>query len=177
MTEDIEQRLAGIEARQRAQGEVLAAMEALTTTVHGLSETVSDLQLAADLGDKIEKITPWANVRWHELKPDGDELKAELHRLRGWLTEIAAPVLGWQGLAECVLSHKLAVVAIDVAMELHRVLWLSDGRTHAMVAQQADYLIRVLPGLHAVVQKACAGCEHQMDAHMRQFTQRAVVGR
>lgn len=175
MTDGIEARLAAIEARQRAQGEVLAAMEALTTTVHGLADTVADLQLAVDLGDKPEKIVPWRNVWWHELADDSEELKAELHRLRGWLTEIAVPVLGWEGLPPCVLSHKLAVVAIDVAVELHRVLWLTEGRNHAMVAQQADYLLRVMPGLQAVVKQACAGCEHQMDPHLRQFTRRQEV--
>ena len=175
MTADLEARLAAIEARQRAHGEVLAAMESLTTDVHNMAETVSELQLAVDLGEKPEKVTPWANVRWHELGADSDELAAELHRLQGWLTEIAVPVLGWSGLPKCVLQHKLAVVAIDVAMELHRVLWLSEGRTHALLAGQADYLLRVLPGLQTVVKQACAGCDHQMDPSLRQFTRRQAV--
>lgn len=162
MTE-LESRLGKLEARQRAQGEVLAAMEALTTTVHTLSETVSDLQLAVELDPPSEKTTPWANVPWHELRGGGEELTAELHRLRGWLNTAAIPVLGWR-VPQCWYHHPLAVVAIDVAMELWRVLWLPEGRTEKIVAAQAEYLIRVMPGLQAVVERALRDCDHPYPA-------------
>ena len=136
---------------------------------------MSDLQLAVDLGDKPEKVVPWANVRWHELGADSDELKAELHRLRGWLTEIAVPVLGWEGLPP--------VRALSTSWRSSPSM--SPGAAPGAVAdrgpeprdggQQADYLLRVMPGLQAVVKQACAGCEHQMDPSLRQFTRRQAV--
>jgi|HubBroStandDraft_6_1064221.scaffolds.fasta_scaffold1099912_2 hypothetical protein len=160
---DIEQRLAEIEMRQRAHGEVLAAMESLTTTVHNLSEQLADLQLKVGLDDdsdsKGKSYKPAHTPHWWDLSEK--EKAAEVGRIRGWYRAIAEPFLGTRGLPKCVLEHDIAVLALDPVAEIWKHLWLTENRTAKIAASQCEFLIRIWPGIRAELIKVLSGCDHQ----------------
>jgi hypothetical protein len=150
-----------LSGRVRAQGEVLAAMEGLTSTVHGLAETAADLQLKVELDDdpKDKGYKPQHNPRWWDLGPT--EKAAEIGRIRGWLTDIASVFLGTKGFPGCVLEHDVTVLYLDAACELWKVLWLPESRSAKSVAGQCEYLGRVWPTIRAEVIRLTNGCDHQ----------------
>jgi hypothetical protein len=168
MSADIEARLAEVEQRQRAQGEILVALESVGVTVNQLSETVADLQLAAELDGSKDKVKPWMNPRWWRLTDE--EKEAELGRLRGWLDQVGSPLLGITRLPDCLAEHMLVVLLIDAVSELFRCLYIPESRSMKIVAAQTELLIRVLPGIKAEIHKALTGCDHQAGlAQVRQI--------
>jgi hypothetical protein len=131
---------------------------ALSLQVADMRQQLADLEmtvLALEQADS-KKHKPRESVRWWDISEESREL--EVARLRGWERDILLPVLGYHVLP-CWPLHLPAVARMETMCELWMTLWLSQ-RTPNVLASQAEYLIRTLPGLADDIRTICSGCEH-----------------
>jgi hypothetical protein len=138
------------------------AVVALTRQLAELRQQVADMELAIEalsLADaKRHKIKD--SIKWHDITDEARDL--EIARLRGWERDVLVPVLGYHVLP-CWPLHVPACVRMEVMFELWRTLWLSK-RTEKVLAAQAEYFIRTLPGLADDIRTICKACDHLKDA-------------
>ncbi|MGH3401499.1 MAG: hypothetical protein ACRDRJ_03120 [Streptosporangiaceae bacterium] len=157
------QRMDELETRQRDQADVIASLGDVGDQVAQLSELLADLTLKVGLDgdDEAPGRMPRPTPQWHKLTTE--ELAAELHKLRGYEKEII-PLLGHMAkLGSCWPKHPLACIVMDVFGELWQGLFQTDRRPPKILAQQADFLIRVAPGLLQLLAKETANCPKHDD--------------
>jgi hypothetical protein len=152
---DYDDRLAAIEQRQRDQAAVLASLESLQKEHAKLSELVADLVVKTEKPGRMPRPTP----QWHSLTDE--ERAAELGKLKGYEKEIL-PLLGHLGkkLGPCWQQHPLACIALEIIGELWQTLFMTDRRPPSILHGQADFMIRVLPGLFDLIAKETNNCTH-----------------
>jgi hypothetical protein len=63
-------------------------------------------------------------------------------------------------LPACWDQHTLCLTILDVASELHSVLYLQATRNQGLLAGQAELLTRLMPALAALVAAEAARCQH-----------------
>jgi hypothetical protein len=158
-------RLETLETRQRGHADVLASMADLSSQVHQMSELLAEvvINIGPD-GDEPGRM-PRPTPQWHKLTTD--ELAAELHKLRGYEKEIL-PLLGHlASLGACWPKHPVACIVMDIFGELYQGLFMTDRRPPKILSAQADFMIRVLPGLMAIATKETANCHKHDGADYR----------
>jgi len=65
----------------------------------------------------------------------------------------------------CWESHDLCLYCLDIAAELHAVLYLQSRRTIPLLNGQAEYATRVLPALADLMStETRTGCQHHTPA-------------
>jgi hypothetical protein len=65
----------------------------------------------------------------------------------------------------CWESHDLCLYCLDIAAELHAVLYLQSRRTVSLLNGQAEYATRVLPALADLMStETRSGCQHHAPA-------------
>lgn len=147
----------GTDIRQQAQrtARLQALEEAFAALAARVSEVLPDEQGTA----RVYAARP--APRWWNLS--GDAREAEIGRLRGFVEHVYRPGFGYLAgrLRPCWESHDLCLYCLDIAAELHAVLYLQSRRTVPLLNGQAEYATRVLPALADLMStETRSGCQH-----------------
>ena len=140
------------------QGEVLASVEALKDTVHELAHRFNTLFPDGDTGGAF--YTPIPTPRFWQLH--GADREQAIGRLRSWVRDVYLPAFGHLAakLPGCWEQHTFCLTVLDVASELHAVLYLQATRNQGLLAGQAELLTRLMPALAALMAAEGARCPH-----------------
>jgi hypothetical protein len=147
----------GADTRQQAQRTVRlqALEEAFAALAARVSEVLPDEQGTARV------YAPRPAPRWWNLS--GGAREAEIGRLRGFVEHVYRPGFGHLAarLRPCWESHDLCLYCLDIAAELHAVLYLQSRRAVPLLNGQAEYATRVLPALADLMStETRSGCQH-----------------
>jgi len=163
-------KLAGLErlvtelgADIRQQAERTARLQVLEEALATLTARVTEV-LPDDQGSP-RVYAPRAAPRWWNLT--GQAREAEIGRLRGFVEQVYRPGFGHLAarLRPCWERHDLCLYCLDIAAELHAVLYLQSRRTVPLLNGQAEYATRVLPALADLMStETRSGCQHHTPA-------------
>jgi hypothetical protein len=163
-------KLAGLErlvtdlgADIRQQAERTARLQALEEALAALTARVAEV--LPDEQGSPRTYLPRPAPRWWKLT--GEAREAEIGRLRGFVEHVYRPGFGHLAarLRPCWASHHLCLYCLDIAAELHAVLYLQSRRTISLLNGQAEYATRVLPALaDLMAAETRTGCQHPTPA-------------
>jgi len=163
-------KLAGLErlvtdlgADIRQQAERTARLQALEEALAAL--TVRVAEVLPDEQGSSRVYAPRPAPRWWNLT--GQARQPEIARLRGFVEQVYRPGFGHLAarLRPCWESHDLCLYCLDIAAELHAVLYLQARRTASLLNGQAEYATRVLPALADLMStETRSGCQHHSPA-------------
>lgn len=147
------------------QGTITDQAEVLRS-VDGLKETVDELlhrftTLVPSGGDAEPTFyTPIPTPRFWQLV--GRDRERAIGRLRSWVRDVYLPTFGHLAhrLPACWEQHTFCLTVLDVASELHAVLYLQATRNQGLLAGQAELLTRLMPALAALMAAEAARCSH-----------------
>jgi len=149
----------GIQGTIADQAEVLRSVDGLKETVDELLQRYS--ALFPDEKDAEGKFySPIPTPRFWQLK--GDEREQAIDRLRSWVRNVYLPTFGHlaRTLPACWEEHTFSLTVLDVASELHSVLYLQPTRNQGLLAGQAELLTRLMPALAALLAAEGSKCPH-----------------
>jgi hypothetical protein len=151
----------GADIRQQAArtARLQAVEEALAALTARVSEVVSGEQGASRV------YAPRPAPRWWNLS--GKAREAEVGKLRGFVEQVYRPGFGHLAarLRPCWEFHDLCLYCLDIAAELHAVLYLQSRRTVSLLNGQAEYATRVVPALADLMSvETRSGCQHYAPA-------------
>jgi len=156
---------AGIRQQADHAGRLQAVEEAMATLTARVAEVLPDEQGSSRV------YAPRPAPRWWNLS--GPAREAEIGRLRGFVEHVYRPGFGHLAarLRPCWESHDLCLYCLDIAAELHAVLYLQARRTVPLLNGQAEYATRVLPALADLMStETRSGCQdHTPAANDRPF--------
>ena len=138
--------------------EVLSSVDGLKDTVDELLGRVNALFSDGDTGGAF--YTPVPAPRFWQLH--GEDREQAAGRLRSWVRDVYQPVFGHLAarLPACWEQHTFCLTVLDVASELHAVLYLQATRNQGLLAGQAELLTRLMPALAALMAAEAARCPH-----------------
>jgi hypothetical protein len=138
--------------------EVLRSVDGLKDTVDELAHRVSALFPDGDTGGAF--YTPVPAPRFWQLH--GQDREQAISRLQSWVRDVYQPTFGHlaTGLPACWEQHTFCLTVLDVASELHAVLYLQATRNQGLLAGQAELLTRLMPALAALMAAEAARCPH-----------------
>jgi hypothetical protein len=157
-------------AVQAVQGTITDQAEVLRS-VDGLKETVDELAhrfnaLFPD-GEDAEGAfySPIPTPRFWQLS--GEDRQQAIGRLRSWVRDVYRPTFGHLAakLPACWEQHTFCLTVLDVASELHAVLYLQATRNQGLLAGQAELLTRLMPALAALLVAEGARCPHAQSGN------------
>ena len=176
--------LAGVVIQLTETADKLAALERLVTSlgadIRQQADRTAGLQVLEDalaaLTAKVAEVlpddqgaprvyAPRPAPRWWNLR--GQAREAEIGRLRGFVEQVYRPGFGHLAarLRPCWESHDLCLYCLDIAAELHAVLYLHSRRTISVLNGQAEYATRVLPALADLMSaETRSRCQHHPAA-------------
>ena len=164
------EKLAGLErlvtelgADIRQQAERTARLQVLEEALAALTARVAEV--LPDEHGSPRVYAPRPAPRWWNLT--GQAREAEIGRLRGFVEQVYRPGFGHLAarLRPCWESHDLCLYCLDIAAELHAVLYLQSRRTVSLLNGQAEYATRVLPALaDLMTAETRSGCQHHPAA-------------
>jgi hypothetical protein len=160
---DLERLVTELGADIRNQAQRTARLQALEQALAALTARVSEV-LPDEQGSQ-RVYAPRAAPRWWNLTSQARE--AEIGRLRGFVEHVYRPGFGHLAarLRPCWEHHDLCLYCLDIAAELHAVLYLQSRRTVSLLNGQAEYATRVLPALADLMStETRTGCPHHMPA-------------
>lgn len=143
----------------RKQAEQTARLQALEDALAALAARVAEV--LPDEQGTARIYLPRPAPRWWNLS--GPAREAEIGRLRGFVEQVYRPGFGHLAarLRPCWESHDLCLYCLDIAAELHAVLYLQGRRTVSVLNGQAEYAARVLPALADLMSvETRSGCQH-----------------
>ena len=145
-----------IAARQAA---LLEALDGIDQQVSALTNRLTDIAGAGTEDGNAYQPAP--EPRWWKL--DGTQREEALNRLRAWVEQVYRPGYGHlaAALGPCWAQHPLCLYGLDWLMELWSVLYLTPGRTTALLASQAEWQTRLLPALAEQMHIETTRCAHQ----------------
>jgi hypothetical protein len=140
------------------QAEVLRSVDGLKETVDELLQQVSALFPDGDAEGKF--YSPIPTPRFWLLQ--GEEREQAIGRLRSWVRDVYLPAFGHlaRTLPACWAEHAFCLTVLDVASELHSVLYLQATRNQGLLAGQAELLTRLMPALAALMAAEGTRCPH-----------------
>jgi hypothetical protein len=147
----------------RQQAERTARLQALEEALAALTARVAEV--LPDEQGSPRTYLPRPAPRWWKLT--GEAREAEIGRLRGFVEHVYRPGFGHLAarLRPCWASHDLCLYCLDIAAELHAVLYLQSRRTISLLNGQAEYATRVLPALTILMAaETRTGCQHPAPA-------------
>jgi hypothetical protein len=147
----------------RQQAERTARLQALEEALAALTARVAEV--LPDEQGSPRTYLPRPAPRWWKLT--GQAREAEIGRLRGFVEHVYRPGFGHLAarLRPCWASHDLCLYCLDIAAELHAVLYLQARRTISLLNGQAEYATRVLPALaDLMAAETRTGCQHTAPA-------------
>jgi len=154
----LEQLVTGLGADIRQQADRTARLQALEEALAALAAKVSEV--LPDEHGTARVYAPRPAPRWWNLT--GQAREAEIGRLRGFVEHVYRPGFGHLAarLRPCWESHDLCLYCLDIAAELHAVLYLQARRTVSLLNGQAEYATRVLPALADLMStETRSGCQ------------------
>jgi hypothetical protein len=151
----------GASIRQQAEQvpRLQAVEEALAALAARIAEVLPDEQGSSRV------YAPRPAPRWWNLS--GSAREAEIGRLRGFVEHVYRPGFGHLAarLRPCWEAHDLCLYCLDIAAELHAVLYLQARRTIPLLNGQAEYATRVLPALADLMStETRTGSQHHTPA-------------
>ena len=147
----------------RQQAERTARLQTLEEAMAALTAKVCEA--LPDEQGPARMYTPRPAPRWWTLS--GEAREAEIGRLRGFVEHVYRSGFGHLAarLRPCWESHDLCLYCLDIAAELHAVLYLQPRRTVPLLNGQAEYATRVLPALADLMSvETRSGCQHHAPA-------------
>jgi len=147
----------------RQQAEQTARLQVLEEALAALTARVAEV--LPDEQGTSRVYAPRAAPRWWNLT--GQAREAEISRLRGFVEHVYRPGFGHLAarLRPCWEAHDLCLYCLDIAAELHAVLYLQSRRTVSLLNGQAEYATRVLPALaDLMTAETRSGCQHHAPA-------------
>ena len=140
------------------QDDVLRTVDGLKDTVDELLRRVGALFPGGDTSGPF--YTPIPAPRFWQLAGPGRE--QAISRLRSWVRDVYQPAFGHLAakLPACWEQHTFCLTVLDVASELHAVLYLQATRNQGLLAGQAELLTRLMPALAALMAAEAARCPH-----------------
>jgi hypothetical protein len=140
------------------QAEVLATVDGLKDTVDELLHRIGTLFPDGDTASGF--YTPIPTPRFWQLH--GRERDQAAGRLRSWVRDVYQPTFGHLAakLPPCWEQHTFCLTVLDVASELHAVLYLQATRNQGLLAGQAELLTRLMPALAALMAAESSRCPH-----------------
>jgi hypothetical protein len=160
---DLEQLVKQLGADIRQQAERTARLQVLEEAMAALTAKVSEV--LPDEHGSPRVYAPRPAPRWWNLS--GEAREAEIGRLRGFVEHVYRPGFGHLAarLRPCWELHDLCLYCLDIAAELHAVLYLQSRRTVSLLNGQAEYATRVLPALADLMStETRSGCQHHPAA-------------
>jgi hypothetical protein len=160
---DLERLVKQLGADIRQQAERTARLQVLEEAMAALTAKVSEV--LPDEHGSPRVYAPRPAPRWWNLT--GEAREAEVGRLRGFVEHVYRPGFGHLAarLRPCWESHDLCLYCLDIAAELHAVLYLQSRRTVSLLNGQAEYATRVLPALADLMStETRSGCQHHAPA-------------
>ena len=160
---DLERLVTDLGADIRQQAERTARLQALEEALAAL--TVRVAEVLPDEQGSSRVYAPRPAPRWWNLT--GQARQPEIARLRGFVEQVYRPGFGHLAarLRPCWESHDLCLYCLDIAAELHAVLYLQARRTASLLNGQAEYATRVLPALADLMStETRSGCQHHTPA-------------
>jgi hypothetical protein len=160
---DLERLVKALGADIRQQAERTMRLQALEEAMAALTAKVAEV-LPDDQGAP-RVYAPRPAPRWWNLS--GQAREAEVGRLRGFVEHVYRPGFGHLAarLRPCWEGHDLCLYCLDIAAELHAVLYLQSRRTVSLLNGQAEYATRVLPALADLMStETRSGCQHHAPA-------------
>jgi hypothetical protein len=147
-----------IQATVADQADTVSSVDALKDTVAELARRLADLFPDGATGGAF--YTPIPAPRFWQL--DGQAREQAVSRLRAWVRDVYAPTFGHLAarLPACWEQHVFCLTVLDVASELHSVLYLQACRNQGLLAGQAELLTRLMPALAALTTAEAARCPH-----------------
>jgi hypothetical protein len=155
----LERLVAELGADIRQQAERSARVQALEEALAGLTAKVAEVLPEEHGSPRV--YAPRPAPRWWKLS--GEARNAEIGRLRGFVHQVYRPGFGHLAarLRPCWEAHDLCLYCLDIAAELHAVLYLQSRRTVPLLNGQAEYATRVLPALADLMSvETRSGCQH-----------------
>jgi hypothetical protein len=140
------------------QADTVSSVDALKDTVAELASRLADLYPDGSSGGAF--YTPIPTPRFWQL--DGRDREQAVSRLRAWVRDVYAPTFGHLAarLPVCWEQHTFCLTVLDVASELHSVLYLQATRNQGLLAGQAELLTRLMPALAGLMAAEAARCPH-----------------
>jgi hypothetical protein len=160
---DLERLVKQLGADIRKQAERAARLQALEDALAALTVKLSEV--LRDEPGSPRVYAPRAAPRWWNLTSQARD--AEIGRLRGFVEHVYRPGFGHLAarLRPCWEFHDLCLYCLDIAAELHAVLYLQSRRTVSLLNGQAEYATRVLPALADLMStETRTGCPHHLPA-------------
>jgi hypothetical protein len=159
----LERLVATLGADIRQQADRTARLQVLEDALAALTAKVAEV--LPDEQGTSRVYAPRPAPRWWNLT--GQAREAEISRLRGFVEHVYRPGFGHLAarLRPCWESHDLCLYCLDIAAELHAVLYLQSRRTVSLLNGQAEYATRVLPALaDLMTAETRSGCQHHPAA-------------
>jgi hypothetical protein len=147
----------------RQQAEQTAKLHVFDEALAALTARVAEV-LPDEQGSPLIYL-PRPAPGWWSLT--GEAREAEIGRLRGFVEHVYRPGFGHLAarLRPCWESHELCLYCLDIAAELHAVLYLQSRRTISLLNGQVEYATRVLPALaDLMAAETRTGCKHPAPA-------------
>ena len=160
---DLERLVTDLGADIRQQAQRTARLQALEEAFAALAARI--FEVLPDEQGTPRVYAPRPAPRWWNLS--GSAREAEIGRLRGFVEHVYRPGFGHLAarLRPCWESHDLCLYCLDIAAELHAVLYLQSRRTVSLLNGQAEYATRVLPALADLMSvETRSGCQHHAPA-------------
>jgi hypothetical protein len=155
----LERLVATLGADIRGQADRTARLQVLEDAVATLTARVAEI--LPDEQGAMRVYVPRPAPRWWNLT--GQAREAEIGRLRGFVDQVYRPGFGHLAarLRPCWQQHDLCLYCLDIAAELHAVLYLQSRRTISLLNGQAEYTTRVLPALaDLMATETRSACQH-----------------
>jgi hypothetical protein len=142
------------------QAEVLRSVDGLKETVDELLHRFTTLFPDDDKDSGRKFYSPIPTPRFWQLR--GTERERAIDRLRSWVRDVYLPTFGHlaQTLPACWDQHTFCLTVLDVASELHSVLYLQATRNQGLLAGQTELLTRLMPALAALMAAEATRCTH-----------------
>ena len=159
----VERLVATLGADIRGQADRTARLQVLEDALATLTARVAEV--LPDEQGTARVYAPRPAPRWWNLH--GEAREAEIGRLRGFVEQVYRPGFGHLAarLRPCWEHHDLCLYCLDIAAELHAVLYLQSRRTVPLLNGQAEYATRVLPALADLMStETRTGCQHHTPA-------------
>jgi len=151
----------GADIRRQAEGTL--RLQAVEEALAGLAARVAEV--LPDEHENPRTYAPRPAPRWWNLM--GEAREAEIGRLAGFVEQVYRPGFGHLAarLRPCWQHHDLCLYCLDIAAELHAVLYLQSRRSISLLNGQAEYATRLLPALaDLMAAETRNGCQHHPAA-------------